>query len=324
MPQRSCFCYNSLMKEICLCVIYNHNFEKNIPVLDRVYAGRFSNVYHIMPFYRGDNPRVIGVYESSYQFQGYIAQAAARLRNDRYSHYVFVADDMVINPILDERNIVDRVGGSAFVPSCELVNDRMFVNMDFVRSSVMNIMGQANACEWSRFLPSLKEAKEKVRRCGFNPYDGVSECLYRVVRCGCRVLRQTPFRNAYIPPFGMVRKLWKLFRSENKVYPLFNGYSDFCIVPAESFDLFALYCGVLAGCRVFVEQAIPTAMVLSCENILTLRKTQWLAENGVDDYRVRHDLEEKTDMNYKRLIENFPCDYLFIHPVKLSKWKELP
>lgn len=310
--------------KICLAIIYNHNFERNIPVLDRIYAGRFSCVYHIMPFYRGDDPHVIGVYESFYQFQGYIAQAAARLRDDKFSHYVFVADDMVINPNLNEHNIIVRIGGSAFIPSCELVNDRMFANMDFVRSSVMNLMGQANACEWSRFLPSLEEAEEKARRSGFDPCDGVSERLYRVVRCGCRVLRQTPFRNAYIPPFGLVRKLWKLFRSENKVYPLFNGYSDFCIVPAESFDPFALYCGVLAGCRVFVEQAIPTAMVLSCENILTLRKTQWLAENGVDDYRVRQDLEKKTDMNYKRLVENFPSDYLFIHPVKLSKWKDLP
>ena len=62
------------VKRIALVVIYNHRFDGNISIVEDLYRERFSNIFHLVPFYDGDRPDVIPVYENSFQFQGYIAQ----------------------------------------------------------------------------------------------------------------------------------------------------------------------------------------------------------------------------------------------------------
>lgn len=93
--------------KIALFVVYNHRYDKNIPRIEALYSGRFSNVFHLVPFYDGDKENVIAVYESSYYFQSYIAQAYHRIKNDGYTHYITVADDMIINPAITENNIFE-------------------------------------------------------------------------------------------------------------------------------------------------------------------------------------------------------------------------
>lgn len=41
------------MTHICLVIIYNHRFEKNIDILERIYKERFAAIYHLVPFYEG-------------------------------------------------------------------------------------------------------------------------------------------------------------------------------------------------------------------------------------------------------------------------------
>jgi hypothetical protein len=41
--------------------------------------------------YDGNEPNVIPVYDNSFKFQGYIAQAYARIFDPKYSHYVLSA-----------------------------------------------------------------------------------------------------------------------------------------------------------------------------------------------------------------------------------------
>lgn len=59
------------MEKIALLIIYNHRYDKNIPILDKIYEGRFSYVYHVVPFYDGDRENVIAVYENSYVLFGH-------------------------------------------------------------------------------------------------------------------------------------------------------------------------------------------------------------------------------------------------------------
>lgn len=64
--------------KICLTIIFNHRYDDNIKKLKRIYRGRFSEIRFIVPFYDLSDEDVIPVFESSYNFQGYLAQA----RND--------------------------------------------------------------------------------------------------------------------------------------------------------------------------------------------------------------------------------------------------
>ena len=81
-----------------LLVIYNHRFDTNISRINKLYSHRFSNVFHIMPFYDGKEPNVIPVFDSSYCFSGYIAQAYSHLRTLGFTHFFIIADDLILNP----------------------------------------------------------------------------------------------------------------------------------------------------------------------------------------------------------------------------------
>lgn len=307
--------------KICLAIIYNHNFERNIPVLNRIYAERFSNVYHIMPFYRGDDPHVIGVYESSYQFSGYITQAFDVLMRENADYYVFVADDMVINPRLNENNILSETGlvklPAGFIDSICVLDDEHFALWDWGWKSVVNLISKSNACEGLSCLPSLDEARAAFERNGLDWRRGVSAKLANLI---C-TLHYKPLRR---PLIGIALKLRRFLRSYDKCYPLATGYSDLVAVPSGSFREFCHYCGIFAAQRVFVENAIPTALAFSCSRIVTSKDVGFKSEQGVDNYAVRVKFAKLHEFSYKSLVENFPSDYLFIHPVKLSKWRDLP
>lgn len=98
------------MENIALIVIFNHRFDRNIPILDGLLRGKWSNIFYIVPFYDGDRDDVITVYESSYCYQGYIAQAYQKLKEYKFDHFVFIGDDMVLNPNLTEKNILSELG----------------------------------------------------------------------------------------------------------------------------------------------------------------------------------------------------------------------
>ena len=98
------------MKKIALLVVYNHRFDKNIPVIERMYRDRFTYIYHIMPFYDGKKENVIPVYENSYYYEGYIAQAYFCLKDKGFTHFFTIADDMIINPSINENSLFEVTG----------------------------------------------------------------------------------------------------------------------------------------------------------------------------------------------------------------------
>ena len=87
-----------------LVIIYNHHYPSNIERLDLIYKEKFKKIFHLIPFYSGENPNVIPVYDSSFQFQGFIAQAFSRLSQEDWDHVLFIADDMILNPKIDENS----------------------------------------------------------------------------------------------------------------------------------------------------------------------------------------------------------------------------
>ena len=97
------------MPRICLSFIFNHQYEKNIDKLREIYGDRFSTIKYLSPFSTfNDDQEVIPIYETSINFQGYIAQSFKYLPKD-YDYYIFCADDLLLNPEFNQNNILDRL-----------------------------------------------------------------------------------------------------------------------------------------------------------------------------------------------------------------------
>lgn len=95
-------------QRICLVIIFNHRYDHNIEILEKIYRGRFETIYYLVPFYDGNRERVIPVYESSHQFQGYVAQAMAEFYHEKYTHYLFIGDDLILNPAINQDNFFEH------------------------------------------------------------------------------------------------------------------------------------------------------------------------------------------------------------------------
>ena len=92
---------------VCLVIVFNHRYDKNIKRLREIYAGKFSNIMFLVPFYDGADKDVCPVYESSFQFQGYLIQAFGKLSKMDVDYYMFIGDDLILNPQINESNFVD-------------------------------------------------------------------------------------------------------------------------------------------------------------------------------------------------------------------------
>jgi hypothetical protein len=97
------------MTRICAVFLFNHRYEKNIPVLEKIYADRFSHRHYIMPFSRVSAPNVSTVFEAGRNFSGHLAQASRDFIRPEFTHYVVIADDLLLNPALNEGNLLDRL-----------------------------------------------------------------------------------------------------------------------------------------------------------------------------------------------------------------------
>ncbi len=220
------------MNKIALLIVYNHRYDKNIERLETIYTGRFSNIYHLMPFYDGQKENVITVYDSSYQFQGYIAQAFEQLKQKGFLHFIVVADDLVINPCLNENNFFEQTGihsDACFdyeIKDMSNMSPRWFHTKDGVRFSLFN-----RGLEIKNILPTKEEAATKLRALGYN-YIAPCEWPYTTMR--------EPIKEFLLRIRRIIQL--KLRKKITFAYPLLGGYSDMIVIPA---DIMPLFCQLL-------------------------------------------------------------------------------
>ena len=309
---------NNMETKIALLVIYNHRFDKNIPVLEELFKGKFTYVYHIVPFYDGDRENVLPVYESSYYFSGYIAQALNQIKDKSFTHYVFTSDDLMLNPILNENNILEEIGidkDDSYMPRFRTLDD-----VEWSRSlDAMTYKLYGLGAEVEKVLPTKEDAEMILRDKGYSFFDELS--YINAFKAFHKHYRNT--YSGYLPSGFLFSSLKKLIKSPFSVYrfnyPLIGGYNDFFIVPAFCIKKFSLYCGAFAASKLFVEVALPTAMALSSKRIRTSSDTKMrCGDLWLDDIR---ELENKYNYSLSDLMSDFPKDTLYRHPVKLSKWK---
>lgn len=304
------------MNRVALIIIYNHQYNNNIPVLEKIYNNRFTNIYHLVPFYTGDIPNVISVYENSFYFQGYVSQGLDSFFNDKYDHYFFVADDLLLNPEINENNYTSYFklkASTCFIPE--------FVNLHETNLSkrwegvveAFNFKLEVRGVETKNFLPDYDTALALFNKFGLS----ISPLDFRQIWDAPKSLKDW----FTMPPKNVLRYLKNIIlkQKHHLRYPLVSAYSDIFIISADTIKLFSYYCGITAVSKLFVEVALPTSLVLSAKEIVIEKDLDlkgfplWTPK----DYSIL----DKYNNNLKDLLNNFPADLLYLHPIKLSKWK---
>ena len=303
-------------KKICLVVIFNHRYNQNVEKLQKIYGTKFSDIYYVVPFKTDEVPdyllsNVIRVYESSFYFQGYIATTYDRLKDKGYDYFLFVGDDLILNPNINEKNFFEYSGISSehcfikyFVPIDEAGGVRPLRLYDTIRPFYF-----ASGVEWKRELPSVDEALAILSEHGFD------SSILRMTRKYRK--RNKFFRSLKMLPFTAL--VFALTRFRRYPYPLFRGYSDAVGVPREAMEEFTYYCGVFAAMNVFVEIAIPTALLFSSTKIqqekdIHLKGCEVWTVEDIDKIKAQY------HSSVSELLAEFPKDTFYYHPVKLSQW----
>lgn len=319
--------------KICLVIVFNHRFDQNLPLLRAYYSSKFSHIRFLIPFADDLAQKaedVISVHYSSYLFQGFFGEARQPLAELNCDAYLIVGDDLIVNESLNEKNIHQRMclsSGHAYIKNLVSLYDSP-ISLSRNRSTYRAFF--PDGFHWENDMPTAAEAFERSNRYGISH-------------------RPLGIRN--FPPFwtrpGVVSLAtalaWLMVRDHSRrlfawqckevMYPAFYSYSDFLIVPGAEWDQFARYCEVTAAMQMFVEAAIPLAMVLACEKVDTefeygekhdsISPRRRLPMKGVEvpwggAYRVK--FEESYSKDFDRLVDSFESDILYYHPVKLSRW----
>lgn len=293
------------MTKVALLVVYNHRYDRNIPCIQDLYKTRFSNIFHVVPFYDGDiaNAKVIPVYENSYRFQGYVSQAYTHLKGKGFTHYFVIADDMILNPSINEHNIWEMLQvdeDACFIPAKPIILQKSrFCWQHTYKAMQYNV--NMKGVEIQNILPSKQEAEQLFIAHNFP----VGPVAWRAILDA--------------NPISWAKMLVKIPWHRNLTYPLLGCYSDIFMVTQQAMDKFCTYCGAFAATGLFVEIAIPTALVLSADK-LKFEYDLALADGSMwecTDNRWIGELNYSLDALYK----HFPKDKLFVHPIKLSKWR---
>lgn len=322
------------MDEVVLLILFNHKYESNLNRLRKIYAGRFSNVYFLMPFYNGLDEDVICVYGSSFYFHSYIAQALQKIKKVQFKHYIIIGDDLLLNPTINENNYKVEFNlefDAGFIPEIFLLDNykeqprllmKGFDKWPWVYNAInFNYKNQAGI-EVDKELPTSEEALKIFASHGYS----FNALLNRIQFVGSAPRIGNIFQIKSIIKNILNLIIWKKnqinfsFKDKRTLkYPMVGSYSDIVIIPSTSVDAFTHYCGVFGALNLFVEIAVPTALILSTKNIIQEKNltkkgaTFW----GDEEFKA---LKDKYDSNLNNLFSNFPEDNLYIHPVKLSQW----
>ncbi len=306
--------------KVCLVVIFNHRYDKNLPLLRKIYGGRFSEIRFLVPFYDGADADVIPVYESSHQFQGYFIQAYDKLKDIPCTHYLFLGDDVFIRPDLDETNFVARTNmhgkkflGREFKP----LNSPDKFRWCWTAGSSKPFYDAAT--NWRSSLYTYEEAMSK-----FNNFFGAKyKEVYDAAFFGDPDKPGSTVLGGWRDTKGFINVVNHFIATNGNTlhipYPMANGYSDiFCVFKESLFD-FSRLCGIFAAMNFFVEIAIPTATVLNYnrDEVTFFPKGSALIMWGND----RDVFADKYGRDVARLFSEWDDKIIYVHPVKLSGWK---
>jgi hypothetical protein len=308
------------MNKVALIIIYNHQYNKNIDILERIYIDRFTNIYHLVPFYNGNKKNVIPVYECSYYFQGYISQGLKSYFKEDYTHYFFVSDDLILNPIINEINYSEHLKlkpHTCFIPEFITLHDReewwKRVSDAFHWSiNFRGVEAENQLPDYDKAIQKFQKFDLKIEPLRFNQIWKVPYSFRDWIRLFYRQF------------FSHIKLILRFIYSKltNKKYflsyPIVGSYSDIFIISSETIKEFCHYCGVFAATKLFVEVGLPTSLVLSAKEIITEKDLKF--QGKALWTKKQYQELDKYNGSLKQLLKEFPKNYLYFHPIKLSKW----
>ena len=296
------------MPKICLSIVFNHQFEKNIPKLNELYEERFSFIRYLSPFSTGETKNVISIYETSIHFQGYFSQAYQHLPKN-CDYYVFCADDLILNPSINENNLVEFL-------NCEKSAYIKYLNPIWTHSFSWHKFEDCNdfppkncLVPYEQFLPYRKELLKTYAKHGFTYKNIGFHNLTGIVNKEIRI------KNIYSGIKYLIRNKFNRYVH----YPLVEGYSDFIVIPKKYLKSFCHYCGIFAAMNTWVDAGVATSLILSNPSIKQEKDTNYYGTEIWDDDKLASKLSE-TNNRIKEIEDIFEDHELYIHPIKLSKF----
>lgn len=348
------------MKKICVLVIYNHNYEKNIEKVREILGKSFSHVYQIMPFYQGTEPDIISVYENSYRFSGYITQALAKIPNvDSYTHFLVTADDIILHPDLNDDNIIEKLeldDETAYITSADMMNDKRIYTWSRCAYSYYNMLRLAPSCEPWKHLPSTEQARELCRLHGFDWEQGVHETPFAaycmntdagdVIGGMIKPRSRKPCLRSAAVIFcsvisTLVQDFLKRFGKKSRSWGDPVRYWSQFFVPKKSNDalMYPLLGGYSDLCIIpagAMQKFAHYCGVMAAMNIFVelaiptalhfacpkVKREKDIAYKSVILWGgAREELRSSCHASLQELERNWPDDVFFYHPIKLSQWK---
>ena len=311
--------------QVCAIFLFNHKFEANVARLEKMYADRFQHRRYIMPFASAPDRQVLRVYELSWNFSGHMAQAAAGYVDPEFTHYAFIADDLILNPALDEHNLVEHLGigmDGGYIKSLA-ATDAVRYRWPWSGETAMSLRKFGRGFDYRKELPSADEAKARFEAMGLHFPKPVPRSLKDLIYTFGTLPRRSPW--AFLMGLGTLGKAAE--------FPLLSGYADFVVVPASAIKQFVHYCGVFAALNIFAEVAVPTALALSAQHTVTeleigshfkneeARRLPGRAK-GVEfwDPDEANTFAERMEYSLDKLVSDYPPEWLYVHPVKLSRF----
>ncbi len=319
-------------RKTALIVLYNHNYEKNIPAIRRLYGARFSQLLQLMPFYYGSDTDVVPVYGNSFLFHSFIAQARQRMKALDCDDFLIVGDDVLLHPDFNEHSAHELL---------HLEDGAFYLDGVIDLSAGECYHGINKAAEFctappgldasaNRKAPSYEEAEATLRAKGV-----LGNTVMRRVKPYWRPFERPCCRHLYANYKILRGHLWHIRNAiKNRLfpkrmsYPCVFGYSDIISVPRERLDEWCDLLEIFATWQMFVELAIPTATLLLPEVKVgmapqTGKKTGnvWFPQDPIHFTAVSALINEMVEHSGKRpeqLAAHYPQEYLYLHPVKLS------
>lgn len=316
------------MDKVALIILFNHNYESNLDALEKIYGSRFRDIWYIIPFYSGEREDVISVYENSYYFQGYIATALSQLKKKNYDYYFIIADDLYLNPDINEENFVDYFKvdeDTAFIPGPFLLNDvketrpnRPFAPVWNATKFALNFNIKQRGIDVKKNLPTYDEAKSLLKQHGLDFTPEISRKMFFSKPIFKRSDSLKSMRDNLLRIKLFYDNFSYILFQKKIPYPLIGSYSDILIVSNKHLDKLISCSGAFAALNLFVEIALPSAVAYSYPKIISesdlgnFGETYW--------YYNHNECEDKYKLSLNYLNNNFPKNCLYIHPIKLSKW----
>ena len=90
-----------------------------------------------------EEQNIIPVYDNSVYFQGYVAQGFHHYYQEDAPHYIFIADDLMLDPLINENNYADYFNlseNSAFIDCFGYLGDALTPRAGAGLLAVMNLI----------------------------------------------------------------------------------------------------------------------------------------------------------------------------------------